>query len=69
MPPRSGWIRTTRRTLDAVYSLSADEAYSLAGKGLRAVFLQLRERHVAAQYVMMTSTDKSVQFTRAMWAT
>ena len=51
-----------------VYSLAADEAYSLAGKGLRAVFLQLWERRVAAQDVMTASTAKSVQFARAMWA-
>ena len=51
-----------------VYSLAADEAYSLAGKGLRAVYLQLRERRIAAQDVMTASTAKSVQFARAMWA-
>ena len=49
-----------------VYSLAADEAYSLAGKGLRAVFLQLWERRIAAQDVMAASTAKSVQFAKAM---
>jgi hypothetical protein len=41
----------------------------LAGKGLRAVFLQLGERRVAAQDVMTASTaKKSMQFAWAMWA-
>ena len=62
------WLDTSYQTNTSVYSLSADEAYSLAGKGLRAVFLQLRERRVAAQDVMTASTAKSVQFARAMWA-
>lgn len=60
------WLDTSYQTNTSVYSLSADEAYSLAGKGLRAVFLQLRERRVAAQDVMTASTAKSVQFARAM---
>jgi hypothetical protein len=62
------WLDTSYQTNILVYSLSADKAYSLAGKGLRAVFLQLRERRVTAQDVMTASTAKSMQFARAMWA-
>jgi hypothetical protein len=54
------WLDTSYQTSTSVYSLSDDDAYSLAGKGLRAVFLQLRDRRVAAQDVMMASTAKSV---------
>ena len=62
------WLDTSYQTNTLVYSLSAEKAYSLAGKGLRAVFLQLWEQRVAAQDVMTASTAKSVQFARAMWA-
>jgi hypothetical protein len=50
------------------YGLAEVEAWELMGKGLREIFVYLREFRSIAQDLLTNCTDKADQFSLAMWA-